>query len=125
MLSAIGSADRARPWIEAELDERLTLLRKNDKLVEAYRLEQRTRYDLEMMLEVGYCSGIENYSRYLSGRGPGQPPPTLYDYLPEDTLVVVDDSIVRGTTLRESIITMLSRLNPRRIIIVSSSPPIM
>ena len=80
--------------IKVELKERLTWLRDNDKLVEAQRLEQRTLFDLEMMLEVGYCSGVENYSRYLSGRGPGEPPPTLYDYLPADAIVVIDESHV-------------------------------
>jgi excinuclease ABC subunit B len=80
--------------IKVELKDRLTWLRENDKLVEAQRLEQRTLFDLEMMLEVGYCSGIENYSRYLSGRGPGEPPPTLYDYLPADAILVVDESHV-------------------------------
>jgi excinuclease ABC subunit B len=80
--------------IEAELGPRLKQLKENDKLVEAQRLEQRTRYDLEMIRELGYCNGIENYSRYLSGREPGQPPPTLFDYLPKDALVVVDESHV-------------------------------
>src|SRR5690554_6193365 len=80
--------------IKVELHERLEHLRNNDKLVEAQRLEQRTRYDLEMMQELGYCNGIENYSRYLSGREPGQPPPTLFDYLPSDALLVVDESHV-------------------------------
>ena len=68
--------------IREEMDDRLRHLRKEDRLVEAQRLEQRTRYDLEMIKELGYCNGIENYSRYLSGRNPGEPPPTLYDYLP-------------------------------------------
>jgi excinuclease ABC subunit B len=80
--------------IKTELKDRLTWLREHDKLVEAQRLEQRTLFDLEMMLEVGYCSGIENYSRYLSGRGPGEPPPTLYDYLPRDAVVIIDESHV-------------------------------
>ena len=80
--------------IKPELKERLDWLRDNGKLVEAQRLEQRTLFDLEMMLEVGYCSGVENYSRYLSGRGPGEPPPTLYDYLPSNALVVIDESHV-------------------------------
>jgi len=80
--------------IEAELGPRLKQLRENDKLVEAQRLEQRTRYDLEMIRELGYCTGIENYSRYLSGRAAGQPPPTLFDYLPQNALVVVDESHV-------------------------------
>ncbi|CAE6909444.1 MAG: excinuclease ABC subunit UvrB [Pseudomonadaceae bacterium] len=80
--------------IKVELAERLEYLRGADKLVEAQRLEQRTRFDLEMILELGYCNGIENYSRYLSGRGPGMPPPTLYDYLPDEALLVIDESHV-------------------------------
>jgi excinuclease ABC subunit B len=80
--------------IEEELRQRLDYLRANSKLVEAQRLEQRTRFDLEMIRELGYCNGIENYSRYLSGRAPGEPPPTLFDYLPNDALVVVDESHV-------------------------------
>ncbi|MCF8016177.1 MAG: excinuclease ABC subunit UvrB [Chromatiaceae bacterium] len=80
--------------IKVELKDRLNWLRDNDKLVEAQRLEQRTIFDLEMMVEVGYCSGIENYSRDLSGRGPGEPPPTLFDYLPKDALIVIDESHV-------------------------------
>ncbi|SEK42004.1 Excinuclease ABC subunit B [Atopomonas hussainii] len=80
--------------IKVELAERLTWLREHDKLVEAQRLEQRTRFDLEMILELGYCNGIENYSRYLSGRAPGEPPPTLYDYLPSGALLVIDESHV-------------------------------
>ncbi len=80
--------------IKPELKARLAWLREHDKLVEAQRLEQRTLFDLEMMLEVGYCSGIENYSRYLSGRDAGEPPPTLYDYLPGDAIVVIDESHV-------------------------------
>ena len=80
--------------IKVELKERLEQLYGMNKLVEAQRLEQRTRFDLEMMLELGYCSGIENYSRYLSGRAPGEPPPTLFDYLPDDALLVVDESHV-------------------------------
>lgn len=80
--------------IAEELKERLEFLRKNDKLLEAQRLEQRTRYDLEMMRELGYCNGIENYSRYLSGRGSGKPPPTLFDYLPNDALLILDESHV-------------------------------
>ena len=80
--------------IKEELRERLEQLRANDKLVEAQRLEQRTLYDIEMILELGYCSGIENYSRYLSGRDPGAAPPTLFDYLPPDALLVIDESHV-------------------------------
>jgi excinuclease ABC subunit B len=80
--------------IKVELKERLAQQRDANKLVEAQRLEQRTRFDIEMMAELGYCSGIENYSRYLSGRQPGEPPPTLLDYLPEGALVVVDESHV-------------------------------
>jgi excinuclease ABC subunit B len=80
--------------IKAELRERLEQLRSLNKLVEAQRLEQRTRFDLEMMAEIGYCSGIENYSRHLSGRKPGEPPPTLFEYLPANALLVVDESHV-------------------------------
>ena len=81
-------------YIREELRERLDQLREANKLVEAQRLEERTRFDLEMMLELGYCSGIENYSRYLSGRQAGEPPPTLFDYLPSDALLIVDESHV-------------------------------
>ena len=80
--------------IKEELKERLALLRDQNKLVEAQRLEQRTLFDLEMMLELGYCSGIENYSRYLSRRNAGEHPPTLFDYLPSDGLLVIDESHV-------------------------------
>ncbi|MCL4120209.1 UNVERIFIED_CONTAM: hypothetical protein GTU68_036250 [Idotea baltica] len=80
--------------IKVELKERLSHLRESNKLVEAQRLEQRTRYDLEMILELGYCNGIENYSRYLSGRMTGEAPPTLYDYLPDNALLVIDESHV-------------------------------
>tara|TARA_B100000029_G_C17570230_1_gene956365 strand:+ start:212 stop:2230 length:2019 start_codon:yes stop_codon:yes gene_type:complete len=80
--------------IKSELKERLEQLNQNNKLVEAQRLEQRTKYDLEMIQELGYCTGIENYSRYLSGRKAGEPPPTLYDYLPKNALVVADESHV-------------------------------
>ncbi len=87
VLDAIGT-------IKDELRERLETLYRNNKLVEAQRLEQRTRFDLEMMAEVGYCSGIENYSRHLTGRRPGEPPPTLFDYVPPDALLVIDESHV-------------------------------
>jgi excinuclease ABC subunit B len=80
--------------IKVELKQRLEDLRSLNKLVEAQRLEQRTLFDLEMILEVGYCSGIENYSRYLSRRQPGESPPTMFDYLPDDSLVIVDESHV-------------------------------
>ena len=80
--------------IRLELKQRLQLLHQENRLVEAQRLEQRTKFDLEMIQELGYCTGIENYSRYLSGRAPGEPPPTLYDYLPADALVVADESHV-------------------------------
>ncbi len=80
--------------IKLELDERLAELKRLDKLVEMQRLEQRVNYDIEMMMELGYCSGIENYSRYLSGRAPGEPPPTLFDYLPDDCLLFIDESHV-------------------------------
>jgi len=80
--------------IRDELKERLVVLRDANKLVEAQRLEQRTQFDMEMMLELGYCSGIENYSRHLTGRAPGQPPPTLMDYLPSNALMIIDESHV-------------------------------
>ena len=80
--------------IQEELIERLEQLRSNDKLVEAQRLQERVRYDTEMMRELGYCTGIENYSRYLSGQAPGEPPPTLFDYLPDNALLVIDESHV-------------------------------
>ena len=86
--------EKAIENIRDELNLRLKQLKDNNKLVEAQRLEQRTRYDLEMIKELGYCNGIENYSRYLSGRGPGEAPPTLYDYLPDDALLVMDESHV-------------------------------
>ncbi|PCI21810.1 MAG: excinuclease ABC subunit B [Piscirickettsiaceae bacterium] len=86
----LGSIDK----IKAELATRLEQLRSLNKLVEAQRLEERTKFDIEMMREIGYCSGIENYSRYLSGRKPGEPPPTLFDYLPDDALLFVDESHV-------------------------------
>ena len=80
--------------IQDELKERLEQLRSNDKLVEAQRLQERVRYDTEMMRELGYCNGIENYSRYLSGAKPGEPPPTLFNYLPDNALLVIDESHV-------------------------------
>ena len=86
----LEAADR----IQEELVVRLEQLRSVDKLVEAQRLGERVRYDTEMMRELGYCNGIENYSRYLSGRAPGEPPPTLFDYLPDNALMVIDESHV-------------------------------
>ncbi len=80
--------------IKVELKERLKVLYENNRLVEAQRLKERTQYDIEMIIEVGYCSGIENYSRYLSGRPPGAPPPCLLDYLPDDALMIIDESHV-------------------------------
>jgi len=85
MLNAVGE-------IEAELAVRLKQLKANEKLVEAQRLQQRTQYDMEMIRELGYCNGVENYSRYLSGRAAGEPPPTLFEYLPDNALVIVDES---------------------------------
>jgi excinuclease ABC subunit B len=80
--------------IREELKERLQQLRDSHKLLEAQRLEERTRYDIEMILELGYCSGIENYSRYLSGREAGEPPPTLIEYVPDEALMIIDESHV-------------------------------
>ena len=85
---------QAMEEIKVELADRKKVLLANNKLLEEQRLSQRTQFDLEMMNELGYCSGVENYSRFLSGRGPGEPPPTLFDYLPADGLLVVDESHV-------------------------------
>ncbi len=85
---------RAVEAIKVELAERLKFFQENDKLVEAQRIEQRTRFDLEMMAELGFCKGIENYSRHLTGRRAGDPPPTLIDYLPEDAVMFIDESHV-------------------------------
>lgn len=85
---------KAIDQIKEELDERLKELKENDKLVEYQRLEQRTRFDIEMMRELGYCSGIENYSRYLSNREAGEPPPCLFDYLPHEAILIIDESHV-------------------------------
>jgi len=85
---------RVEPMIEAELQERLKYFRDNGKLLEAERLEQRTRYDLEMLREVGYCTGIENYSRFFDGRAPGTHPYCMLDYFPEDFLMIIDESHV-------------------------------
>ncbi|MBY0579367.1 MAG: excinuclease ABC subunit UvrB [Burkholderiales bacterium] len=85
---------RAIETIKSELRERVSFYHRENKLVEAQRIEQRTRFDLEMLNELGFCKGIENYSRHLSGRNPGDPPPTLIDYLPPDALMIVDESHV-------------------------------
>lgn len=84
--------ERALNGIEAELEERVADLKRNNRLLEAQRVEQRTRFDLEMIRAMGYCHGIENYSRHLSGRAQGEPPPTLLDYFPKDFLLIVDES---------------------------------
>ncbi|MEM9690003.1 MAG: excinuclease ABC subunit UvrB, partial [Pseudomonadota bacterium] len=86
----LGACDH----IKVELKDRLTWFREHDKLLEAQRIEQRTMFDLEMIRELGYCSGIENYSRYLSGRGEGEPPPCLFDYVPPNALLIIDESHV-------------------------------
>ncbi len=87
--------------IKAELEQRLTVLRNENKLLEAQRLEQRTNYDIEMMLEMGYTSGIENYSRHMDGRKEGEPPYTLLDFFPEDSLMIIDESHVTMPQIRE------------------------
>ena len=94
------TVERAAGEIEQELEQRLQQLRDASKLVERQRLEERTRFDIEMMREIGHCAGIENYSRYLSGRAAGEPPPTLFDYLPDEALLVVDESHVSIPQLR-------------------------
>lgn len=91
---------RAVESIRQELEERLEVLRQEHKLIEAQRLEQRTNYDIEMLLEMGYCSGIENYSRHMDGRAPGEPPYTLLDFFPEDFLIVVDESHITMPQIR-------------------------
>ncbi|HSG63347.1 MAG TPA: excinuclease ABC subunit B, partial [Gammaproteobacteria bacterium] len=85
---------RAIEAIKTELRDRIDGFHKMGKLIEAQRIEQRTRFDLEMLAEMGFCKGIENYSRHLSGRAPGEPPPTLIDYLPHDALMIIDESHV-------------------------------
>jgi len=91
-VTAQDKLTKALDTIASELDEQLALFRSQDKLLEAQRLEQRTRYDLEMLREVGYCSGIENYSRHLTGRNAGEPPWTLLDYFPSDMMMFIDES---------------------------------
>jgi excinuclease ABC subunit B len=91
-LIAPNRYERALNGIEQELDERIASFKRNGQLVEAQRIEQRTRFDLEMIRAMGYCHGIENYSRHLSGRASGEPPPTLLDYFPKDFLLIVDES---------------------------------
>jgi excinuclease ABC subunit B len=92
--------ERALGTIREELEERLAFLRQRNRLLEAQRLEQRTLFDMEMLRELGYCHGIENYSRHLTGRRPGEPPPVLIDYLPRDALVIIDESHVAVPQLR-------------------------
>ncbi len=92
--------ERALGTIREELEERLAFLRQRNRLLEAQRLEQRTLFDMEMLRELGYCHGIENYSRHLTGRRPGEPPPTLIDYLPRDALVIIDESHVAVPQIR-------------------------
>jgi excinuclease ABC subunit B len=91
-VTTVEIREKAMAQIRAELKERLEYFRANDRLIEAQRIEERTQYDLEMMIEMGYCNGIENYSRHLTGRQPGEAPPTLLDYFPRDCLVFIDES---------------------------------
>ncbi|MBI3626307.1 MAG: excinuclease ABC subunit UvrB [Candidatus Rokubacteria bacterium] len=92
--------ERAIEGVRVELAERLTFFRSANRLLEAQRLEQRTLFDIEMLREIGYCHGIENYSRHLTGRKPGEPPPTLMDYLPKGALVIIDESHVAVPQIR-------------------------
>ncbi len=92
--------DRALGTIQEELGERLAFLRQRNRLLEAQRLEQRTLFDMEMLRELGYCHGIENYSRHLTGRRPGEPPPVLIEYLPADALIIIDESHVAVPQVR-------------------------
>lgn len=99
----IANADQTREAVDkikAELEERLKVLRAEDQLVEAQRLEQRTNYDMEMLLEMGYCSGIENYSRHMDRRKSGEPPYTLLDFFPDDSLIVIDESHITMSQIR-------------------------
>ncbi|MFH1934884.1 MAG: excinuclease ABC subunit UvrB [Pseudomonadota bacterium] len=91
-VTTVDIRERAIRQIKGELEEQITYFRSQNKLLEAQRIEERTRFDLEMMLEIGYCHGIENYSRHLTGRAPGEHPPTLLDYFPKDFLVIIDES---------------------------------
>jgi len=91
-VTTVDIRERAIRQINEELAERIEYYRSAGKFLEAQRIEERTRFDLEMMMEIGYCHGIENYSRHLTGRGPGEPPPTLLDYFPKDYLVIIDES---------------------------------
>ncbi len=91
-VTTVDIRERAIRQITEELEEQITYFRSQNKLLEAQRIEERTRFDLEMMLEIGYCHGIENYSRHLTGRAPGEHPPTLLDYFPKDFLVIIDES---------------------------------
>ncbi len=91
-VTTVEIRERAIKHINEELDEQIRYFKSQNKLLEAQRIEERTRFDLEMMLEMGYCHGIENYSRHLTGRSPGEPPPTLLDYFPRDFLVIIDES---------------------------------
>ena len=91
-VTTVDIRERAIRQIKEELKERIAYFRSQNKLIEAQRIEERTLFDLEMMIEMGYCHGIENYSRHLTGRAPGQPPPTLLDYFPKNYLVMIDES---------------------------------
>ena len=102
-----GKLKKAMISIEAELEDRLKELRGQDRILEAQRLEQRTNYDLEMMQEVGYCSGIENYSRHMSARRPGDPPFTLLDYFPGDFLIMVDESHITVPQLHAMYLSLI------------------
>ncbi|MCG4756688.1 excinuclease ABC subunit B, partial [Faecalibacillus intestinalis] len=86
--------DKAIIDIQKELKDRVDYFKENDKLVEAQRIDQRTRYDIEMLKEIGFCQGIENYSRHITGREPGEKPYTLMDFFPDDFLIIVDESHV-------------------------------
>lgn len=99
-ITSIPRLQEAIRAIEEELEERVEYFRKNGKLLEAERIQMRTKYDLEMLRELGYCSGIENYSRHLSGRKPGEPPATLLDYFPDDFWVIIDESHVTIPQIR-------------------------
>ncbi len=99
-VTAKSTLEKAVETVKAELKERMAFFRAENRLIEAQRIEERTNFDLEMMLEMGYCSGIENYSRHLTGRRPGEPPPTLLDYFPKDFLLFIDESHIAVPQIR-------------------------
>ncbi len=110
---------RAMKDIEAEMWEQVRFFEEHDKLLEAQRIRQRTQYDLEMLQEIGFCTGIENYSRVIAGRAPGTPPTTLLDYFPDDFILFVDESHVTLPQVRAPCITAITRA--RKVLLTTAS----